>query len=93
LLQILWNRFLILETVSQRLDVTDPQIYVAMTSNVSIEAMLSDVTAAFKAIGRSEDVGPLGTETMDCVIEFLGSSLLSEFVAKPEEAFAVYEMQ
>jgi hypothetical protein len=30
---------------------------------------------------------------MDCVIEFLGLSLLSEYAAEPEEAFAVHEMQ
>jgi hypothetical protein len=49
------------EALSRRLELMDPQIYVAMTSNVSIEAKLLDVTAAFKAIGRSEDVVALGT--------------------------------
>jgi hypothetical protein len=68
------------------------QIFVAISSDISIEEMLPDIIAAFRVVGESDYVVALSISDMDCVIEFLELCLSSECVAEVEEALAVYVM-
>jgi hypothetical protein len=90
---MLWNGFLNLEALPQRVELMNTQIFVVMTSDISSDEMLADLIATFKVIGKSDYVAELRTYTIGCVIEFFILLLSSEYATEAKEAFAIYGIE